>query len=423
MVDILKKIQNFEAGPKIRMDKLYKYYVGEQAILKAVKADGKPNNKIVTNYAKNIVNNTTGYYLGVPIAYSTQDKGLQDSLTHITEYNDDAFHNTQIGRDVSIFGVGAELLYIDDDGEIRYGKTDPLKLYIGYSSDIERKIEYAIRWYDAVDDNDQLIRHIEYYTESTVDYYTYTGGTLTFVEAKEHLFGQVPINVFQNNEDCFGDYDDAIPLMDAYNVMQSESVNDFQKFADAILAVRNMVVDGDTTAQMRDAQILELMNDGEASWLVKQVNDAYVENVKNRLEKDIYMTTSTVNMSDDNFANNASGVAIRYKLMCMENRVSCTARYFKKALQRRFEMICNVLNFKGGNYNYLDIETAFVRNIPAHLQEIATSIQQLSGTVSKRTLLQQLPFIEDVDEELKQLQKESDFDIMSDDNMGDEDEQ
>ena len=38
------------------------------------------------------------------------------------------------------------------------------------------------------------------------------------------------------------------------------------------------------------------MDDGEASWLVNQVNDAYVENIKNRLDKDIFMTTSTINI-------------------------------------------------------------------------------------------------------------------------------
>ena len=123
------------------------------------------------------------------------------------------------------------------------------------------------------------------------------------------------------------------------------------------------------------------------------------------------MTTSTVNISDENFAQNASGVAIKYKLMAMENRISCTERYFKKALQRRLEMICNVLNFKGNNFNYTDVKITFDRNIPVNMQEDAATVQQLNGIVSKKTLLSQLPFIEDVDAELERLKEDDDYNM------------
>lgn len=406
-MDILKLIRKFERRERRRMEEQYEYYIGKQNILKkAAKAPGKPDNRLVTNYAKNIVNNTVGYYLGKPVVYDTDDAALMDQIDAVTKYNDDAFHNTQLGKDVSVFGRAAEILYLDSDDRIRYTKINPMNLCVGYSDDVEKRIEYAIRWYDVTDENDRETRHIEYYTEKDVSYYTYRG-SLVFDRTEPHYWGDVPINVYENNEDCMGDYEDTIPLMDAYNVMQSESVNDFQKFADALLMVKNQVVTKETAEQLRDNNILELFDDGEASWLVKQVNDAYVENIKNRIEKDIYMSTNTVNMSDSEFANNASGVAISYKLICMENRVSCTERYFKKALQRRFELICNMLNLRGGNFDYTDIGITFSRNLPPNLQELATTIQQLSGIVSSRTLLAQLPFVESVEQELQNIAEET----------------
>ncbi len=153
-------------------------------------------------------------------------------------------------KDISVFGYGAELLYIDNDGEIRCGKINPMNLYIGYSNDIERRIEYAIRWYDVFDDDRNFTRYIEYYDDNEIRYYVSDGNGLTETGRKEHLFGQVSVNIYQNNDDCLSDYEDAI------------------------LAVKNTVMDDDTAAQMRDKNILELMDDGEASWLVKQVNDA-----------------------------------------------------------------------------------------------------------------------------------------------------
>lgn len=406
MIDILKKIRNFEGGRRYMLNKLYEYYIGKQAILNAAKKPGKPNNKLVTNYAKNIVNNTVGYYLGIPVTYRSGNDILMEQINDITKYNDDAFHNTQLGKDVSIFGAAAEVVYIDDDLKIRYAKINPMNLYVSYTHDLEKRIEYAIRWYDVWDDNGKKTRYIEYYTDTDITYYSYSG-TLAETGRKPHYFGQVPVNVYQNNEDCFGDYEDILSLMDAYNVMQSESVNDFQKFADALLVIRNMTVTDGTAERLRDENMLEIHDEGDAKWLTKNPNDAYVENIKNRIEKDIYMSSNTVNMSDENFASNASGVAVSYKLICMENRVSCTERYFKKALQRRFELICALLNFKGANYDYTDIEITFSRNIPKNMQETATMVQQLSGIASRETLLAQLPFVEDVQKELEAIEEEN----------------
>lgn len=136
-----------------------------------------------------------------------------------------------------------------------------------------------------------------------------------------------------------------------------------------------------------------------------------MENIKNRIEKDIYMSTSTVNMSDENFANNASGIAIQYKLICMENRIACTERFFMKGLQRRFELICNMLNLKGGNFDYTDIKITFSRNLPRAVQQWATTIQQLQGIVSKETLLAQLPFVDNPKEEILRAEDESGYGV------------
>lgn len=407
-IDILKKISTAKQK-NVRLNMLFEYYTGKQSILNTEKPPGKPNNRVVTNFAKNIVNNTTGYYLGKPVTYSSNDERMNKEIAHIINYNDDAAHNMRLGKDISIFGFGVELLYIDDDGEIRYAKVNPMQVYIGISEDVEEQIEYAIRWYYTKDENDKVTTHIELYTKEEIFYYVADGSLREEKKSIKHLFGDVPINIYKNNDDCIGDFEDAIPAMDAYNKMQSESVNDFEKFADAILAVRNgMFAKGDENT-LRDKNILELDNDGSAEWIIKTVNDTYVENIKNRLEKDIYLTTSTVNLSDENFANNASGVAVSYKLICMENRIAVTERYFKKGLQRRFEMICNVLNFKGASFNYTDIEIMFVRNLPQNLSETATLIQQLSGKISNKTALTLLPFIEDADEEMRKIEEEGDY--------------
>ena len=48
----------------------------------------------------------------------------------------------------------------------------------------------------------------------------------------------------------------------------------------------------------------------------------------------------------------------------------------------------------------------FTRALPKNLLEISQIVANLWGRVSKKTLLSQIPFVEDVDEELAAVEKE-----------------
>ena len=76
---------------------------------------------------------------------------------------------------------------------------------------------------------------------------------------------------------------------------------------------------------------------------------------------------------------------------------------------RVLEIITNVINLKSNAvYDYKTTRLTFVRALPTNLTESADIVSKLSGTVSQRTLLSQLEFIENVDEEMEQIQKEKD---------------
>lgn len=408
-MDIKYLINRFELNELPRLNKLKNYIDNKPNTTGLEKESGKPCNKILHNYAKDITTNTVGYFLGKPITYDTKDENLAEEIKKITIYNDDDTHNTEIGEDLSIYGVAYELIYLDEDKEVRYTVLSPRETFIIYDNSVEKNILYGIRFYDVyenIDDRD-TVRYVEVYDDKNIYKYRYSG-TMELMTSTPHYFGQVPINVYYNNKDKKGDFEDVITEIDAYNIMQSESINDFQQFADAYLQVSGLQVDEETIDKMRDKRIL-VTDEGSASWLVKQTNDVYIENIKNRLDKDIYKFSNTVNMSDENFANNLSGVAIKYKLMKFENRIAKTENYYRKGLLRRWELICNILNLKGGKYNFTDITFTFTRNIPANLTDIATMTQQLKGTVSQKTLLKQIPFIDDINIEMEQLQDESDY--------------
>ena len=149
------------------------------------------------------------------------------------------------------------------------------------------------------------------------------------------------------------------------------------------------------------------MDEGtSAEWLIKQTSDAYVENMKNRLDKDIHKFAKCPNMSDQEFASNASGVAIKFKLLGTENLVSIKERKFKRGLQQRLELMSAINSVLREGFDWRAIDIHFTRNIPSNDADIANVVNSLKDIVSEETLLAQIPFVEDVQEGLEKVKKE-----------------
>lgn len=403
----IEKIINY-ATTRItpRLEKLERYYNGKNDILVRDFGGSTYHNRLVNNYSKNIVENTVGYWLGNAVTYTTEQTDLSKRIKEITDYNDDDAHNLNLARDLSIFGIAAELIYIDEDKKIRYNRLNPTQLYVEFDSTFDRNIKYAVRWYESYDiAEDKITKYAEYYDAENITYYTDEGAGYIPVNTVPHFMGCCPVNVFCNNEQCKGDFEDVISLIDAYDIMQSESINDFEATADAYLYLGNVDVDEETVKKMRDSKVI--VGEAQPMWLTKTVNDVYVENIKNRLNDDIFKFSNTINFSDDSFGNAASGVALRHKLMLFENRVSATQKLFEKALLRRWEIICGVLNKIGADYDFITIKFTFTRNLPIDIEATASMVQQLNGIVSKETLLSQLPFIDDANAEIKKINSEA----------------
>ena len=184
-----------------------------------------------------------------------------------------------------------------------------------------------------------------------------------------------------------------------------------EDFTDAYLVLKGMGgMNGEDAAELRRNKMMTLDEGGSAEWLIKNLNDTYIENIKTRLQNDIHKFSAIPDMSDDAFAGNTSGVAIKYKLIGLEQVRSRKERCFKKGLQRRIELIADMLRTKSkADIDFRDIEITFTANIPANNQEQADIVKALYGLVSQKRLLSLLPFVTDPAEELEELRREQEM--------------
>lgn len=367
----------------------------------------KPNNKIANAYASYITDTLVGYFIGEPITYTANDDVLLQDLNMILEHNDEADENAELAKNASIYGVAYEMLYLsEEDKMIRFKSLNPKEVIPIFDKTVEQNLLAVMRYYedyDYVEDNTYTI--VEVIDATHVRRYKLNTG-LSLLEEYPHYFSMVPVAIFKNNEEESGDFERVISLIDAYDKMQSDSLNDFEYFVDAYLALYGFTADSEDVAQMKENRVL-LMDEGtSAEWLIKQVNDAYVENMKNRLDKDIHKFAKCPNMSDQEFASNASGIAIKFKLLGTENLVSIKERKFKRGLQQRFELMSMINNVLSEGFDWRAIDINFTRNIPSNDTDIANMVNTLKDIVSEETLLAQIPFVEDVQTELEKLKQE-----------------
>ncbi len=406
-----------ENSMDLKYGKLYEYYKGKHRILEKRKRNSTdPNNRLATNMARYITDTAVGYFVGQPVVYQSRNEEYLQMVQDIFDYNDEQDHNMELAKRCSIDGSCFEMLYLDEEAKIRMARVPAQSGIMICETDSGFSTPMAmIRIVVSRDRHDSLIRKVEFWNAHMVmRFRSVNGGYLNLEAAEEHYWQDVPFVEYINNEERIGDFEGVITEIDAYNLVQSNTANYFQSNDDAILKISKM---GDVTEEeiqeMREKRAVILEDGGDLSWLLKTVDDTALENYKNRLREDIHTMANVPHMCDESFGGNLSGVAISYKLWGLEQMCSIKERKFKKGLQRRIELITNILHVMGHSYDYRDIVPKFRRNRPENDLETAQIVTMLANDLSRETRLQMIPAVEDVSEELERLEKEKDQDMES----------
>ena len=448
----IKKILQYllEKHSTYGIEKLQDYYEGKHDILSRTMIDDtNPNNKIVTNLCKYITDVTHGYFMGAPVVYSERSgvakpgiitkvkkaigiattESYMETLQDIFDANNERDHNAEMSKSQSIKGCVYELLYMDEQPAVRFARLEREKVIYVESADIESEPVLAVRIYEV----DPIIAEIKKFYDVYTDTEIITFEMVSKDQAQSlvdrsrvpHYFGEIPIIAYPNNEEMIGDFEGIISLNDEYNQAQSDTANDLEYFTNAYLKMTGVTLDHPSVQKLKESRIITLPDkECAAEYLIKDVNDTVTENYKKRIRDDIHAASQVPDLSSERFSSNLSGVAIAYKVWGMDQITAMKERKFHKSLQRRIKLITNILNTKGKNWDWRDIDIIFTRNMPQNLNELSQVVNNLRSMVSDETLLAMLPFIDDPALELERVaeQNQGKVDLYEFDDEGDTDE-
>lgn len=400
-----------------RYETLNNYYDGKHKILNRVFDNPNiPNNKIVANHAEYITDMATGYVFGTPITYSGDGA---DELNDIFTQIDEDSHNNELAIDMSILGVGYELLFMNDD-EIPFPElavSSPFNTFLVCDTTVKHKPMFAATYYEKLDINDTKLGYdVNVYTDKEVIHYFFTDLSSKLPEEKdraEHYFGGIPIVEYKNNKKLKGDFEGVLSLIDAYDKLQSDRVNDKEQLVDAFLVIVGQSL-GDTKDEVSETvkylmenKIIELDDGGDAKWLVKQLNEDQVEVLKKAIKDDIHEFSKTPCLTDENFVGNASGIAMKYKLLGFEQLGKTKERYFKQGLRQRLKLMSNIENIRAKNIDPNNIDIAMKRSLPVDDELMARIAQETDGFISWETRVKRFDGEIDIEEERKRLEEEN----------------
>lgn len=394
-----KMINKFVVNVRPKLKRWKDYYDGKHT------NTGGSQDFVVTNFCRQIAQTYNGYIVGKPVTYTSNDD-ITD-VQEVINYNDDNAENIAWCLNALVHGVGYELQWLDSTSQSRYSQVNPLNAFAVYDNTLDSNLLYFVRWYDADSLDDSDTYYLEVYSAESKKVYKTRGlvGSLEFVSEELHYFKDVPVSVFWLNDSEESIFDCVMPLNDAYNRLQSSEIADYSAWLDSYLLLSGMDADAADIAEMKANRVLILPEGGTAQWLTKSATDTQITNMLENLKKNIFKISAAPDMGDENFMAQ-SGVAIEYKLVGFENTASGIVANFTKAIQRRIELICNVLNLKASEAVWRDININFVRNLPANVTEKVQLVNALKGTVSDGTLLSMLGIIDDIQSELEAVKKQ-----------------
>lgn len=404
--ELLGELIDQHKAKNYRYDNLINMYTGTHDIVLMDKKERfKPDNRLVVNFAKYIVDTLNGFFVGIPIKVTHDADGINDYLNYLDKFNNQDDNNSELSKLTSIFGNAYELLFVDEDGDIGMTYIDPREAFVVYDNSIVGKPMYGVRFYENTD------RELEgsYSDKDTIYYFKEVNGSLRIYDEVSHIFGEVPIIEYVENEEKMGAFESVITLINAYNKSISEKANDVDYFADAYLKILGAALEEEELASLRDNRIINFRGQDSDKLIVefmpKPDADVTQENLLNRLESLIFQISMVMDITDDKFGTQ-SGIALKYKIHNMENLAKTKERKFTAGLNKRYKMIAHtgLTPIKGDDWAGIDY--SFTRNYPANLLEESEIAKNLTGITSQETVLKTLSVIDDARKEIERIEAE-----------------
>lgn len=403
--------------------------IGENGRLEEVK--NLPNNRIVDNQYKKMVDQKNNYLLGQPITIRTENEQYGKALKQIFNKKFQRLMKS-IGEDSLNGGIGWMFIHYDENGELTFKRFKPFEVIPLWADSEHTKLDGAIRvyeviWYDGK--QEKVIQKVEVYNDKGIFYYEMSGigslkpcepyfqnyFTITNVDGVDegYNWSRIPLIPWKYNNKEIPLIKMVKSLQDGLNTIESNFQNAMEEdVRNTILVLVNY--DGQNLAEFRKnlaayGAVKVRSADGgngDVKTLQIEVNSENYKAILEIFKKAIIENAMGYDAKDDRL----SGTPNEMNIQSMYSDIDLDANNTETEYQASFEDLlwfvnCHFANVGLGDFEGEEVEVIFNRDMMISESNIIDNINK-SQDLSLETRLAQHPWVDDVQAEIERIDKE-----------------
>lgn len=416
------------------------YYDYEQAIAKKrrmvigeggnlIEDKNLPNNRFTDNQYANMVDQKVNYLLSKPITFKTDNIAYSDALKSVFNMR---FHCTlkNLGKDSYNGGIGWLYPYYDEQGKFRIKKFHPWEVLPFWDDDEHTKLDFAVRVYDVEayeGELEKIITYVEVYDTQGIHRFILDGNTLvpdystyyfemnTDDEIIPYNWDRVPLIPFKSNSTETSLLKKCKSLQDGINEILSNFGDGMQENASGstILIIKNY--DGTDLGQFRQnlsqykAVKVRTVDgaDGGIDKLEIEVNCDNYKAILTELRKALIQNCKGYDVEELKSSGSPNEMTIKAVFSAIDIDANEIETEYQASFEELLWFVNQYLKNAGmGDFTNEDVEVIFNRDMMVNESQVITDINNSAAILSKKTLISQHPYIDDVDAELEQIKKE-----------------
>jgi len=394
-------------------------YVYDAAGNKSVDADAA-NNRIPHGFMRLAIDEKVAYIVGKSPTYTSEalpklEEALQAILT--SHFSDKLSDWVGVGGKCGISWLHPYIVTGSDSKPVLRFALIPSDQVIPLWNDEEHEVlQGVIRTFNLTEyqgDKRVEVRHVELWTPETVMYYVESEGLLIpdiaaeeTGEPRPHIkqgskayaWEVVPFAPLKNNSDEQPDHVAVKGIIDAYDLIVSDTANTLEDIARLVLILTNY--DGEDLADFRrnlkTHKAIKVGDNGAVSALKAEMDPTATEKMLDRLAGDFYRFAQSVDMTAQDGSADPSGVALEFIYSGLKLKCDTVERKLQNAFERIFAIVCRFIEITGGGkFDPALASVTFTRSAIRNEKDALESVNLALGSHSEETALAHSPWVTD----------------------------
>ena len=441
---IMREIRKFQTSDKRRMMiEGKRYYAGDHDILnrkrtaigeggKLVEVNNLPNNRIVDNQYRRVVNQKANFLVGKPITIEGENEQYVDILKNILDKRFMRLLNA-VTLDALNCGIGYMYPCYNEQGEFTFKRFNSEEIRVGWKDADHTEVDYFIRIYDVLVYEvveEKVIQKVEVYDETGITFFEMADEVLKPVEPYHQTYftandtgynwTKIPLIPWKYNKEEIALIKMLKSLQDGINIITSNFQNNMEEDSrNTILVIVNY--EGENLGEFRQnlstfGAVKVRSNDGvsgDVKTLQIEVNAENYESILKLFKDKLIENAMAYDAKDERM----SGTPNQMNIQSMYSDIDLDANGMETEFQASFDDVlwfidCHLANTGQGDFEKELVNIVFNRDIMMNESEKIQNLQQSVGLISDETIIANHPWVSDVQAELDKLKQQKQEQMM-----------